>query len=141
MLTILTFGLRNEIYNLKEKKMKCKLIAAAAVLLSLTLSAPLAFASGGGPVTAAEPLGVEKDATSFTQEINKDLLKVLPFKDSRDFENAQKGFIARGESVIKDGDGNIIFSTKEFDFMQDLKKKAESPCYGQPKPLASDASG
>ena len=104
--------------------MKYKLIATAAVFLGLTLSAPLAFASGGGPATAAEPLGVEKDATSFTQEINKDLLKVLPFKDSRDFVNAQKGFIARGESVIKDGDGNIIFSTKEFDFMQDLKKKA-----------------
>jgi alkyl sulfatase BDS1-like metallo-beta-lactamase superfamily hydrolase len=104
--------------------MKCKLIPTAIVLLSLTISASLAFASGGGPVTAAEPLGVEKDATNFTQKINKDLLKVLPFKDSRDFENAQKGFIARGESVIKDGDGNIVFSTKEFDFMQDLKKKA-----------------
>ncbi len=35
--------------------MKCKLITTAAVFLSLTLSAPLAFASGGGPVTAAEP--------------------------------------------------------------------------------------
>jgi len=105
-------------------KVKYKLISAATVLLSLTLSASLAFASGGGPVTAAEPLGVEKDATVSTQKINKDLLKVLPFKDSRDFENAQKGFIARGENVIKDEKGNIIFSTKEFDFMQDLKKKA-----------------
>ena len=74
-------------------KMKCKLISTAAVLLSLTLLASLAFASGGGPVTAAEPLGVEKDATSFTREINKDLLKVLPFKDARDFENAQKGVL------------------------------------------------
>jgi len=105
-------------------KMKSKLVATAAILLSLMLSAPLAFASGGGPVTAAESLGVEKDATSFTQKINKELIKVLPFKDTRDFKNAQKGFIARGESVIKDGDGKIVFSTKEFDFMQDLKKKA-----------------
>ncbi|MFV9691887.1 MAG: alkyl/aryl-sulfatase [Desulfobacteria bacterium] len=104
--------------------MQHKSMFTVAILLSLTLSVPLAFASGGGPVTSAEPLGVEKDATSFTQQINKDLLKVLPFKDSRDFENAQKGFIARGEKIIKDEKGNIIFSTKEFDFMQDLKKKA-----------------
>ncbi len=104
--------------------MKHKLMITVAILLSLTLSAPLAFAHGGGAAVAAEPLGVEKDATSFTEEINKDLLEILPFKDMRDFANAQKGFIARGESVIKDEDGNIIFSTKEFDFMQDLKKKA-----------------
>jgi len=48
--------------------MNRKLMLSTAILLSLTLSAPLSFASGGGPVTAAEPLGVEKDATSFTQE-------------------------------------------------------------------------
>jgi hypothetical protein len=33
-------------------KMKYKLISTAAVLLSLTLLASLAFASGGGPVTS-----------------------------------------------------------------------------------------
>ncbi len=104
--------------------MKRELNMAVIILLSLSLFGSLAFASGGGSGIAAKPLGVEKDATSFTQIINTDLLKVLPFKDSRDFKNAQKGFIARGEEVIKDKDGNIIFSTKEFDFMQNLKKKA-----------------
>jgi len=100
------------------------LLVTSVIMMSLILSAPVAFSSGGGPTAKAEPLGVEKDATKHTQEINKDLLKVLPFKDERDFKNAQKGFIARGEEVIKDKDGKIIFSTKEFDFMQDLKKKA-----------------
>ncbi len=96
------------------------------MLLSLILSVPLVFAHGGGVNAIAEPLGIEKDATIFTKQLNKDLIKVLPFKDTEDFKNAQKGFIARGEKVIKDEDGKIIFSTKEFDFMQDLKKKAPS---------------
>jgi len=52
-------------------KVKYKLISAATVLLSLTLSASLAFASGGGPVTAAEPLGVEKDARRSTKICSK----------------------------------------------------------------------
>lgn len=104
--------------------MNRRFVITAAMLLGFSFSVQVAFSSGGGPAISAEPLGVEKDATIFTQEINKDLIKVLPFKDMRDFENAQKGFIARGESVIKDEDGKIIFSTKEFDFMQDLKSKA-----------------
>jgi len=102
--------------------MRAKLLLITFLLLFLPDNQ--VFAHGGGSGEAAEPLGVEKDATSFTQKVNKDLLKVLPFKDTEDFKNAQEGFIARGENVIKDGDGNIIFSTKEFDFMQDLKSKA-----------------
>ena len=94
------------------------------IMTSYVLLIQSAYASGGGAVVASEPLGIEKDASTFTQKINKDLLKVLPFKDTRDFKNAQKGFIARGESVIKDEKGNVVFSTKEFDFMQDLKKQA-----------------
>lgn len=101
-----------------------KLKITSIVMVSVGLLIQSAYASGGGPSVAAEALGIEKDATTFTQQINKDLLNVLPFKDTRDFKNAQKGFIASGESVIKDAQGNIIFSTKEFDFMKDLKKKA-----------------
>ncbi len=102
--------------------MRAKFLLITFLLLFLPVNQ--VFAHGGGSGEAVEPLGVEKDATIFTQEVNKDLLKVLPFKDTEDFKNAQEGFIARGENVIKDGDGNIIFSTKEFDFMQDLKSKA-----------------
>jgi len=84
----------------------------------------LTFAAGGGPATESEPLGVENDATLITTEVNNDLLKILPFSDTEDFKNAQKGFIARGEEEVKDADGNIVWSTKNFAFMQDLKKKA-----------------
>jgi alkyl sulfatase BDS1-like metallo-beta-lactamase superfamily hydrolase len=84
----------------------------------------LTYAAGGGPATEPELLGVEKDATPITTEVNKDLLRMLPFSDTEDFKNAQKGFIDRGEEEIKDANGKVVWSTKKFAFMQDLKKKA-----------------
>ena len=95
------------------------------VVLSIALCVTsLAYAAGGGSGKEAEPLGTEKDATPITEEVNKDLLKNLPFSDREDFKNAQKGFIARGEEEIKDANGKIVWSTKKFAFMQNLKKKA-----------------
>ena len=95
------------------------------VVLSIALCVTsLAYAAGGGSGKEAEPLGTEKDATPITERVNKDLLKDLPFSDMGDFDNAQKGFIARGEEEIKDANGKIVWSTKKFAFMQNLKKKA-----------------
>ncbi|MCK5662347.1 MAG: hypothetical protein KAI17_02625, partial [Thiotrichaceae bacterium] len=65
-------------------------------LASLLAVSSLTFAAGGGPAIESELLGVENDATLITKEVNKDLLKILPFSDMEDFKNAQKGFIARG---------------------------------------------
>ena len=101
-----------------------KMISASIIFLASMAFIPSALTAGGGPVEAAKPLGVEKNATPVTREVNKDLLKLLPFSDTEDFENAQKGFIARGEEEIKDADGNVVWSTKKFAFMRDLKKKA-----------------
>jgi alkyl sulfatase BDS1-like metallo-beta-lactamase superfamily hydrolase len=36
----------------------------------------------------------QKDASSFTQKANNDLLSYLPFADKTDYENAKRGFIA-----------------------------------------------
>lgn len=104
--------------------MKIKLFINIIILAGALSVLQLAFATGGGPATESEPLGVENDATLITIEVNNDLLKILPFSDTEDFKNAQKGFIARGEEEIKDADGNIVWSTKKFAFMQDLSKKA-----------------
>jgi len=101
-----------------------KIVNHIVVFISALCVISLAYSSGGGPVKESELLGVEKDATPITAEVNKDLLKVLPFSDRADFKNAQKGFIARGEEEIKDASGKIVWSTKKFAFMQDLKKKA-----------------
>ena len=95
------------------------------VVLSIALCVTsLAYGAGGGSGKEAELLGTEKDATPITEEVNKDLLKNLPFSDREDFKNAQKGFIARGQEEIKDANGKIVWSTKKFAFMQNLKKKA-----------------
>ncbi len=66
--------------------MRAKFLVISFLLLFLPVNK--VFAHGGGSGEAVEPLGVEKDATIFTQEANKYLLKVLPFKDTEDFKNA-----------------------------------------------------
>ena len=87
-------------------------------------STSLTYAASGGSAKEAEALGSENDATPITTKINKDLLELLPFSDMEDFKNAQTGFIDRGEEEIKDASGKIVWSTKNFAFMQDLKRKA-----------------
>ena len=48
-----------------------------------------------------------KDATKATKEVNDRLLEELPFEDRRDFEDAERGFIASlpDGGVIKGEDG------------------------------------
>ena len=101
-----------------------KSVSTSIIILASMAFMPFALAAGGGPIEAAKSLGIEKDATAITREVNRDLLKILPFSDTEDFENAQKGFIARGEEEIKDANGTVVWSTKKFAFMQDLKEKA-----------------
>ncbi|BAO44925.1 alkyl/aryl-sulfatase [Thiolapillus brandeum] len=103
--------------------MKQKLSAGIIVLAS-ALFASAALASGGGNSTGVAPLGSEKDATATTIKVNEDLLKALPFSDTQDFKDAQKGFIETGDLEIKDASGKVVWSTKKFAFLQDLKKKA-----------------
>lgn len=106
--------------------MKIKSVINIIILASALSGTSFTFAAGGGPAQEAELLGIEKEATLITTEVNKDLLKILPFSDRKDFKNAQKGFIARGEEEIKDASGKVVWSTKKFAFMQDLKKKSPS---------------
>ncbi len=98
--------------------MKHKATVSILILLNFLFFSDFAFAE------APKALGIEKDSTESTLKVNEDLLKVLPFKDTRDFKNATKGFIDKGNNVIKDASGKVIYSTEEYSFMQDLKAKA-----------------
>jgi len=100
------------------------LISTLLILITIALCTPLVFAHGGGSVKEAKLLGSEKDATHQTIALNEDLLKQLPFKDIRDFKNAQRGFIAGGKDIIKDADGNVIWDVNKFSFMKNLDKKS-----------------
>ncbi len=56
--------------------------------------------------------------SKYTLLHNKQVLNDLPFYDSTDFVNAQRGFIATlEEGVIKDSAGRVVYSMKEYDFL------------------------
>jgi len=53
------------------------------------------------------------------------LQKALPFSDKQDFENAQRGFIAKPETLtIKDKDGNIVWDLEPYKDFIALDKPA-----------------
>ncbi|HIG41345.1 MAG: alkyl sulfatase dimerization domain-containing protein [bacterium] len=104
--------------------MKSVLTKHLVLLICVLFSNPATYAASSGSAKEAEPLGTENEATPITAKVNEDLLKLLPFRDMEDFKNAQKGFIDRGEEEIVDANGKIVWSTKKFAFMQDLKTKS-----------------
>ena len=62
-------------------------------------------------ISAAEP----KPATKYTIEANAAVLRALPFGDKQDFQDAQRGFIAKPEIVIiKDAEGNVIWDLEQY---------------------------
>jgi alkyl sulfatase BDS1-like metallo-beta-lactamase superfamily hydrolase len=67
-----------------------------------------------------------KDATAKTKAANAKLLQELPFTDHRDFEEADRGFIAPlpNNGVIKTGDGRIVWDLTRFTF---IKQDAPAP--------------
>lgn len=57
---------------------------------------------------AAEPA---KEATAYTQQINQQYTKNLPFSDRQDFADAQRGFIAPlpDHGILKNADGKPYY--------------------------------
>lgn len=63
---------------------------------------------------------IRGDAAAATKEANDALLKVLPFSDKSDFDNAHKGFIAPlPQELIKGEAGNTIWNPKQYDFIKE----------------------
>ena len=94
------------IYNpLEDENMPGKL-STVKYLLPVLMLATLLF----GAIPALAEKG-PRDATNFTKELNAIYLQSLPFDDRRDFEDAQRGFIAPlyEEGVLKNDKGEIIY--------------------------------
>ncbi|MFT3823691.1 MAG: alkyl sulfatase dimerization domain-containing protein [Chitinophagaceae bacterium] len=69
-----------------------------------------------------------KEATSFTQQKQQELLSYLPFTDKTDYENAHRGFIATlPEGEIKDEQGNVVYSMKQYDFIKGAAPATTNP--------------
>ena len=80
---------------------RIRLIAAAIAALGVTTA-----------VFAATP---SKPATPFTKQANQQVLQELPFADKQDFEDAQRGLIAREDVVtIKDAKGNVVWDLEQY---------------------------
>ncbi|XRF78117.1 MBL fold metallo-hydrolase [Vibrio mytili] len=56
-----------------------------------------------------------KDATTSTIDVNNQVKQDLPFSDKKDFENAQKGFIAKQDVVtIKNEKGDVVWDLEAY---------------------------
>jgi alkyl sulfatase BDS1-like metallo-beta-lactamase superfamily hydrolase len=74
----------------------------------------------GSPAAAADghfhPLG--KAPSEFTKEVLRRAKATLPFGDTRDFEEQQKGFIApMKDLIIRDDDGGVVWNMEQFQFI------------------------
>jgi alkyl sulfatase BDS1-like metallo-beta-lactamase superfamily hydrolase len=64
------------------------------------------------------------DATAVTRAQNRALLDVLPFRDTQDFVDARRGFLATlPEVVIRNAQGRVVWNLGEYAFLQE----AEAP--------------
>lgn len=56
-----------------------------------------------------------KPASEFTIKANQGVLHTLPFNDKQDFEDAQRGFIAKPDTLtIKDDKGNVVWDLEQY---------------------------
>lgn len=64
------------------------------------------------------------DASSFTKDLNQDVLKQLPFDNKDDFEESMKGFIAPlpNNGVIKNDKNEIVWNLSSYDFVEEKKE-------------------
>ena len=62
-----------------------------------------------------------KDATAATKAMNDRLLQELPFEDRRDFEDAERGFIAPlpDGGVVRAEDGSEVWNTQKYSFIEE----------------------
>jgi alkyl sulfatase BDS1-like metallo-beta-lactamase superfamily hydrolase len=81
---------------------------------------------GDTPVQQPTNAGLEsKDATPITHELNRAALETLPFSDTRDFEDARRGFLGTLPEVeIKNDEGRVVWSLRDYAF---LRKEVAPP--------------
>lgn len=95
---------------------------SSALALSATAGACHAEAAGAG-------LNVEtKPATQYTIEANESMYQLLDFSDTREFDNAQRGFIAAPETLdIYDAGGKLVWSQTAYSFLDENAPDTANP--------------
>lgn len=60
-----------------------------------------------------------QDATTTVSNKNSEAQRTLPFSDTQDFSDAERGFIASLEpGVVKDASGNTVWDSDAFAFLE-----------------------
>jgi len=68
----------------------------------------------------AAPMEGPKEATPITRAHNRAVLDALPFGDTRDFEDARRGFLGTLPEVeIKNDQGRVVWSLRDYAFLGD----------------------
>jgi len=66
--------------------------------------------------------------TIITKKTNKDVSAILPFENKQDFEDANKGFIAKEPNlIIKNGKGEIIWNQPAYSFLEEKEFSSINP--------------
>lgn len=73
---------------------------------------------------AAPPEGI---ATEATKKANADFGARLPIADQTDFENANRGFLAKIEQPILNEDGSVAWDVSQFDFVKGAAPDTVNP--------------
>jgi len=68
-----------------------------------------------------------KPASTATIAANEALLEYLPFDDRRDYENAERGFVASIDSGQIESDGNVVYDMRQFDFLSGEAPETVNP--------------
>jgi alkyl sulfatase BDS1-like metallo-beta-lactamase superfamily hydrolase len=79
------------------------------------LSGSLLLLSGSLLLQSAWAVINPKPASEFTIKANQNVLHTVPFNDKQDFEDAQRGFIAKPDTLtIKDDKGNVVWDLEQY---------------------------
>ena len=95
-------------------------VPAGRLALALLALATTFVAQGQPP--ALQP---SKPATAATKAVHAKVLQSLPFADKQDFEDAQRGFAAKPETLtIRDESGKVVWDLESYKRFIDLDKPA-----------------
>ena len=84
-----------------------KSLQTKTLALAIALAVPLA--------QAQDPIVAPKAATPATQAANARVLQELPFADTSDFADAQRGLIARPDQLtIRNASGNVVWDLESY---------------------------
>ncbi len=121
----------------KKKALLAALIMAVSFVYAgagSTMSAAQAEKGSGLKTETSEKSDIEEDtkslnkpATKFTAEKNREMYDILDFKDTQESDFATKGLIDAPEELeIKDEQGRVVWSQKAYDFLDEYDEAPDS---------------